>query len=130
MVFGGDVLPGTCVGFQGSVFCSAGGEVSRAVARPERRAPTRSVALRRPALAVGHGFLGRGWPRGAFFELLKSCLQKLVLAVSTTARDAIAQAVRPAEVRRDAMVVLSAGVHLVCVERCLIASLMSPGAKS
>ena len=67
MVFGGDVLPGTCVGFRGSVFCSAGGEVSRAAFSRPRRAPTRSVALRRPALAVGHGFLGRGWPRGAFF---------------------------------------------------------------
>ena len=60
---------------------------------------------------------GRGRPRGAFFELLKQCLQKLVLAVSTTARAALAPAVRSAEVRSDAMVVLSAGVHLVCVER-------------
>ena len=70
MVFGGVALLGTCVGFKGLLAAlggSAGGEVSRAVARPERRAPTRSVALRRPALAVGHGFLGRGWPRGAFF---------------------------------------------------------------
>ena len=60
MVSGGDVLLGTCVGFQGSVFCSAGGEVSRAVARPERRAPTRAVALRWPALAVGRGVVARG----------------------------------------------------------------------
>ena len=102
MVFGGDVLPGTCVGFQGSVFCSAGGEVSRAVARPERRAPTRSVALRRPALAVGHGLVARGRSPRRFFELLKSCLQKLVLAVSTTAAAALAPAVRSAEVRSDA----------------------------
>ena len=29
MVSGGGVLLGTCVGFRGSVFCSAGGEVSR-----------------------------------------------------------------------------------------------------
>ena len=110
-------LLGTCVGFQGSVGGSAGGEVSRAAFSRPRRAPTRAVALRRSALAVGHGLVARGRPPRRFFELLKSCLQKLVLAVSTTARDAIAQAVRPAEVRRDAMVVLSAGVHLVCVEQ-------------
>ena len=102
MVFGGDVLAGTCVGFQGSVFCSAAGDVSRAVARLQRRAPTRSVALRRPALAVGRGRVARGRPPRRFFELLKSCLQKLVLAVSTTARAALAPAVRSAEVRSDA----------------------------
>ena len=60
MVFGGVALPGTCVGFQGSVFCSAAGEVSRDWSRGPRRAPARSVALRRPALAVGHGGLARG----------------------------------------------------------------------
>ena len=112
MVFGGGVLLGTCVGFRGSVGGSAGGEVSRAVSCDRRRAPTRSVALRRPALGVGHGFVARGRARRCFFELLKSCLQKLMLAVSTTARAALAPAVRPAEVRRDACVVSSAGVHL------------------
>ena len=105
MVFGGGVLLGTCVGFRGSVGGSAGGEVSRAVARLQRRAPTRAVALRWPALAVGHGFVTRGRAPRCFFELLKSCLQKLVLAVSTTARHALAQAVRPAVARRDASVV-------------------------
>ena len=67
MMSGGDGLLGTCVGFRGSVFCSAGGDVSRDRSRGPRRAPTRSVALRRSALAVGHGFVARGWPRGAFF---------------------------------------------------------------
>ena len=84
MVFGGDVLLGTCVGFQGSVGGSggrrglsgvflaarAGEEVSRAVARLEPPAAARSerlASLRRPALAVGHGLVGRGRPRGAFF---------------------------------------------------------------
>ena len=37
MVFGGVALPGTCVGFQGSVFCSAAGEVSRDWSRGPRR---------------------------------------------------------------------------------------------
>ena len=102
MVFGGDALLGTCVGFQGSVFCSAGGEVSRAVARLQRRAPTRAVALRRSALGNWRGVVGRGRARRRFFELLKSCLQKLMLAVSTTAAAALAPAVRSAEVRSDA----------------------------
>ena len=60
MVLGGVALLGTCVGFQGSVGGSAGGEVSRDWSRGPRRAPARSVALRRPALAVGHGGLARG----------------------------------------------------------------------
>jgi len=102
MVFGGGVLLGTCVGVQGSVFCSAGGEVSRDWSRAPRRAPTRSVPLRRPALAVWRGGVARGRPPRRFFELLKSCLQKLVLAVSTTAAAALAPAVRSAEVRRNA----------------------------
>ena len=72
MVFGGDGLLGTCVGFKGRLAARAGGDVSRAVAQPERRAPTRAVALRRPALAVGHGFLGHGWPRGAFLDCFSS----------------------------------------------------------
>ena len=105
MVVGGFSLLGTCVGFQGSVFCSAGGEVSRVMCCGPRRAPTCFMRLRWPAVAVGHGFVARGRPPRRFFELLKSCLQKLVLAVSTTARHALAQAVRPAVARRDASVV-------------------------
>ena len=120
MVFGGGVLLGTCVGFRGSVGGSAGGEVSRAVSCDRRRAPTRSVALRRPALGVGHGFVARGRARRCFFELLKSCLQKLVLAVSTTARAALAPAVRSAEVRSDARIVLALMSTLTAIYGCLI----------
>ena len=76
MVFGGDALLGTCVGFQGSVFCSAGGEVSRAVARPERR------ALRRvPWLCGGQRspWGAASWPAGrarGSFELLQQLSPK------------------------------------------------------
>ena len=66
MVSGGGVLLGTCVGFQGSVFCSAGGDVSRVVARLQRRAPTRAVALRWPALGTWRGVVGRGRARRPF----------------------------------------------------------------
>ena len=47
---------------------SAGGEVSRAVPRLQRRVPTRSVALRRPALAVGRGVVPAGGRRGVFLS--------------------------------------------------------------
>ena len=66
MVFGGGVLLGTCVGFRGSVGGSAGGEVSRAVARPERRFTKRAVALRRPALGTWRGVVGHGRARRPF----------------------------------------------------------------
>ena len=86
MVFGGDVLLGTCVGFQGSVGGSggrrgpsggllaalggsAGGEVSRAVARPEPRAP---IGL---TFFCGGQRSARGpasWPAGACGGLLSS----------------------------------------------------------
>ena len=98
---------GPAWGFKGRLAARAGGSVSRAVARPERHAPTLSVALRRPALAVGRGVVARGRPPRRFFELLKSCLQKLVLAVSTTAAAALAPAVRSAEVRSDARLILA-----------------------
>jgi hypothetical protein len=122
MVFGGRVYsPGDLRGRWGSaggswrLLAAQRAEKSLVSQTKATEAPSlRFVALRRPALAVGHGVVAGGWPPRCFFELLKSCLQKLVLAVSTTARAALAPAVRPAEVRRDALVVLSAGVHLVC----------------
>ena len=120
MVSGGGVLLGTCGGDKGSVGGSAGGEVSRAVARLQRRAPTRAVALRRSALGNWRGVVGRGRARRRFFELLKSCLQKLMLAVSTTAAAALAPAVRPAVARRDASVVLALMSTLTAIYGCLI----------
>ena len=64
-------------GFKGLLAARAGGAVSQAAFSRPRRAPTRSVALRRPALAVGHGFEGRGRRRGAF---LRRFSPKLMLA--------------------------------------------------
>ena len=105
MVSGGDVLRGTCVGFKGLL----------AARRPEtslERSRGFSGALRRVLWLCGGQRSPWGaavWPAGGraapFFGLLKQCLQKLVLAVSTTARHALAQAVRPAVARRDASVV-------------------------
>ena len=86
------LLLGTCVGFRGSVGRSGGRrglsggllaarrpekslERSRDWSRGPRRAPTRFVALRRPALAVWRGVETRGRQRGAFFELLKQVSQ-------------------------------------------------------
>ena len=63
MVFGGGVLLGTCVGFQGSVFCSAGGEVARAVARLKPRAAARSDAFRGFAAASARRVSRRRAPR-------------------------------------------------------------------
>ena len=60
------LLLGTCGGDEGSIGGSAGGEVSRAVARLQRRAPTRAVALRRPALGTWRGVVGRGRPPRCF----------------------------------------------------------------
>ena len=76
MVFGGVALLGTCVGFKGLLAARAGGSGGRRVSRARsssrdqsrgpRRGSTRSVALRRPALAVGHGFVARGRPPRRF----------------------------------------------------------------
>ena len=78
MVFGGGVLLGTCVGFKGLLGARRAEkslERSRDWSRGPRRAPTRFVALRRPALAVWRGVETRGRQRGAFFELLKQVSQ-------------------------------------------------------
>ncbi|CAH0375140.1 unnamed protein product [Pelagomonas calceolata] len=123
MVFGGDALLGTCVGDTGLLAARAGGAVSRASSwlllaarRAEKSLETEAAgrgALRRfcvfAAASARRGArpLGRGRPRAAFFELLKSCLQKLVLAGATTAESALAPAVRSAEVRSDARLILA-----------------------
>ena len=59
MVFGGDALLGTCVGFKGLYF------VRRAEKSLERSRGFSGtlflvLSLRRPALAVGHGVVARG----------------------------------------------------------------------
>ena len=99
------LLLGTCVGFRGSVFCSAGGEVSRDWSRGPRRFAKRSGLCGGQRSPWGAAVWPAGGRAAPFFGLLKQCLQKLVLAVSTTARHALAQAVRPAVARRDASVV-------------------------
>ena len=73
MVFGGVALLGTCVGFRGSVFCSAGGEVSRAVARLEPRAAARSDAFCGFAAASARRGARLPGPRVAARRLFLSC---------------------------------------------------------
>ena len=78
MVFGGGVLLGTCVGFKGLLGARRAEkslERSRDWSRGPRRAPTRFVALRRPALATWRGGVARGGRARALFGLLKQCLQ-------------------------------------------------------
>ena len=113
MVSGGDGLLGTCVGFKGRLAARAGGAVSRAVARPKRRAPTRA-SLRRPALAVGHGFLTRGWPRGAFFWTAEAVSPKAgARRLDDGAPRACASSPSGGSSKR-CVGCFSSGVHLVC----------------